>query len=162
MPQVSLHSPVGDISISEHDSHIVAVDWGWGRDQEKTPLLREAVKQLNAYFDGKLMAFDLPLLAQGTAFQKRVWAEMLKIPKGQVRSYGQLAARLDSGAQAVGTACGKNPIPIIIPCHRVVGTGNLGGYSGGDGWATPDDGLATKVALLRLENADIVGKSLFD
>ena len=162
MPQVSLHSPVGDISISEDDSHIVAVDWGWGRDQAKTPLLREAVKQLNAYFDGKLMAFDLPLLAQGTAFQKRVWAEMLKIPMGQVRSYGQMAARLDSGAQAIGTACGKNPIPIIIPCHRVVGTGNLGGYSGGDGWATPDDGLATKVALLRLENADIVATSLFD
>lgn len=162
MPQVSLHSPVGDISISEDGGQIVAVDWGWGRDQEKSPLLKETLKQLNAYFDGKLTDFDLPLAPHGTDFQKRVWREMLKIPAGSVRTYGQLAAKLKSGAQAVGTACGKNPIPIIIPCHRVVGTGNLGGYSGGDGWATPDDGLATKVALLRLENADIVATSLFD
>lgn len=162
MPQVSLHSPVGDITVSEDDGQIVALDWGWGRDQERPPLLREAAKQLNAYFDGTLTAFDLPLSPQGTAFQQRVWAEMLKIPAGKTRTYGQVAAKLKSGAQAVGTACGKNPIPIIIPCHRIVGTGHLGGYSGGDGLATGDDGLATKVALLRLENADIVAKSLFD
>jgi len=144
MPQLSLHSPFGDLSISEDDGAIVALDWGWGRDQTSSPLLKDAVKQLNAYFDGKLTAFDLPLAPFGTAFQKRVWEQMCKIPYGKTRTYGTMATSLKSGARPVGTACGKNPIPIIIPCHRVVGTGTLGGYSGAGG-------LETKVALLRLE-----------
>lgn len=147
MPQISLHSPVGDLSLSEDDGHIVAVDWGWGRDQTSTPLLKEAVKQLNAYFDGKLENFDLPLKPHGTEFQQRVWRAMLKIPYGKVRTYGDLATKLKSGARPVGTACGRNPIPIIIPCHRVLGTQSLGGYSG-------DGGLDTKVKLLTLEGAD--------
>lgn len=150
MAPVSLHSPVGDLSISEDDGRIVAVDWGWGRDQTPTPLLKEAVKQLNAYFDGKLMRFDLPLNPFGSAFQQRVWKRMCKIPYGQTQTYGVVAAALGSSARAVGTACGRNPIPIIIPCHRIVGAALLGGYSGGDG-------ALTKAALLRLENADIVG-----
>ena len=149
MPQISLHAPVGDISISEEEGNIVALDWGWGRDQASTPLLKETVKQLNAYFDGQLMRFDLPLKPFGTAFQQRVWKHMCKIPYGKVHTYGVVAAALASSARAVGTACGRNPSPIIIPCHRIVGAGTLGGYSGGDG-------LGTKVALLRLENADIV------
>lgn len=149
MPQLSFHSPVGDISISEDDGAIVALDWGWGRDQSPTPLLKKALKQLNAYFDGKLTAFELPLRAFGTDFQQRVWRQMLAIPYGSVRTYGALATKLKSGARSVGTACGRNPIPIIIPCHRVVGTQGLGGYSG-------DGGLATKAALLSLENSEIV------
>jgi methylated-DNA-[protein]-cysteine S-methyltransferase len=148
MSQVSLHSPVGDISISQDGEDIVAIDWGWGRDQSPTPLLKEAVKQLNAYFDGKLEAFNLPLKPHGTDFQQRVWRAMCKIPYGKVRTYGALALKLKSGARPVGTACGRNPIPIIIPCHRVLGTQSLGGYSG-------EGGLETKVALLRLEGADI-------
>jgi methylated-DNA-[protein]-cysteine S-methyltransferase len=147
MPQVSLHSPVGDLSISQDGDDIVAIDWGWGRDQESTPLLKEAVKQLNAYFDGKLQNFDLPLRPFGTAFQQKVWRAMTKIPYGKVRTYGELAAKLKSGARPVGTACGRNPIPIIIPCHRVLGTQGLGGYSG-------EGGVDTKVMLLTLENAD--------
>lgn len=148
MPQLSLHSPFGDLSISEDDGAIVALDWGWGRDQTPSPLLKDAVKQLNAYFDGKLTAFDLPLAPFGTAFQKSVWQQMRKIPYGKTRTYGAMAGRLKSEARPVGTACGKNPIPIIIPCHRVVGTATLGGYSGAGG-------LETKVALLRLEGVMI-------
>jgi methylated-DNA-[protein]-cysteine S-methyltransferase len=147
MSQLSLHSPVGDLSISEDDGHIVAVDWGWGRDQTSTPLLKEAVKQLNAYFDGKREDFDLPLKPYGTDFQQRVWRAMLKIPYGKVRTYGDLATKLKSGARPVGTACGRNPIPIIIPCHRVLGTQGLGGYSGAGG-------VDTKARLLTLEGAD--------
>jgi methylated-DNA-[protein]-cysteine S-methyltransferase len=148
MPQLSLHSPVGDLSLSEEDGALVALDWGWGRDQTPTPLLKEAIRQLNAYFDGKLTDFDLPLAPFGTAFQKRVWQQMRKIPYGKTRTYGALAEKLKSGARPVGTACGRNTIPIIIPCHRVVGTSTLGGYSGAGG-------LETKAALLRLEGAEI-------
>jgi len=148
MPQLSLHSPVGDLSLSQDEDAIVALDWGWGRDQTPTPLLKEAVKQLNAYFDGKLTDFDLPLAPFGTAFQKRVWQQMCKIPYGKTRTYGKVAGKLKSGARPVGTACGRNPIPIIIPCHRILGTATLGGYSGAGG-------LETKVALLRLEGVEI-------
>ena len=129
MPQLSLHSPFGDLSISEDDGAIVALDWGWGRDQTPSPLLKDAVKQLNAYFDGKLTAFDLPLAPFGTAFQKSVWQQMRKIPYGKTRTYGAMAGRLKSGARPVGTA-------------------TLGGYSGAGG-------LETKVALLRLEGVMI-------
>jgi len=149
MPQLSLHSPVGDLTISVEDDKIVAVDWGWGRDQTPTPLLREAKKQLEDYFDGKLRKFDLPLAPTGSAFQKNVWKAMCKIPYGNTATYGDLAARLDSSARSVGTACGRNPLPILVPCHRVVAAGNrLGGYSG-------DGGGKTKLTLLRLEGSGI-------
>jgi methylated-DNA-[protein]-cysteine S-methyltransferase len=146
MPQLSMHSPIGDLTVSEDDGAIVALDWGWGRDQSRTPLLRRAVHQLEQYFDGSLTSFDLPLAPHGTPFQRRVWDEMMRIPLGQVRTYGALAARLKSSARSVGTACGKNPIPVIIPCHRVVAAGGLGGYSG-------DGGATTKRALLIHEGA---------
>lgn len=111
-----------------------------------SPLLERARDWLNGFFDGDTDAPDLPLRPDGTNFQKRVWGAMTAIPPGRTRSYGELARELDSAAQAVGNACGANPIPILIPCHRVVGASGLGGYSGGDG-------LSTKTALLRLEGA---------
>ncbi|TAK98226.1 MAG: methylated-DNA--[protein]-cysteine S-methyltransferase [Rhodospirillaceae bacterium] len=149
MPQLSLHTPVGDLTISAEDERIVAVDWGWGRDQAPTKILREAKKQLEAYFDGKLKRFDLPLAPAGTLFQQQVWRAMCDIPYGGTATYGALAARLHSSARSVGTACGRNPLPILIPCHRVVAAGNrLGGYSG-------DGGMKTKTALLRLEGSEI-------
>lgn len=147
MSQLSIHSPVGDLSISQDGDTIVALDWGWGRDQTPTPLLKDAVRQLNAYFDGKLNSFDLPLALFGTDFQRRVWRHMSKIPYGRTLTYGALAAKLKSGARPVGMACGRNPIPIIIPCHRVIAMSGLGGYSGAGG-------LDTKVALLTLEGVD--------
>ena len=99
MPQLSLHSPVGDLSISEDDGKIVALDWGWGRDQESTPLLKEAVKQLNAYFDGKLTKFDRRC-ALKVRPSIRNSCPAVRIPYGKVRTYGEIAERLGTGAPA--------------------------------------------------------------
>ena len=147
MPQLSLLSPVGDLTVSEEDGLLVSLDWGWVRDQAETPLLSRTKNLLNAYFDGKLQEFDLPLNLAGTPHQRKVWQAMTEIPYGMTESYGELARRIGSGAQAVGTACGRNPIAIIVPCHRVLAAhGAIGGYSGGNG-------VATKTALLRLEGS---------
>jgi methylated-DNA-[protein]-cysteine S-methyltransferase len=146
MPQFSLLTNLGDLTISEDDGAIVALDWGRGRDQEETPLLRRARDQLQDYFDGKRLTFDLPLAPHGSDFQNRVWAALCAIPPGETRSYADIARAIGSAPRAVGGANGANPIPIIIPCHRVVAAdGSLGGYSGGDG-------PATKRFLLDLES----------
>jgi methylated-DNA-[protein]-cysteine S-methyltransferase len=144
MPQLSMHTPVGEVTITEEDGAIVAVDWGRGRDQQPTPLLRRACAQLEAYFDGTRTDFDLPLEPKGSKFQHAVWKAMIGIPAGETRTYGEVAAAIGGTARAVGGACGANPIPIIIPCHRIVAASHLGGYSG-------QGGLDTKQALLRLE-----------
>ena len=137
MPQLSLHTPLGEVTISEDGDALVALDWGRGRDQEATPLLREARDQLQEYFDGKRMSFDLPLAPEGSEFQKRVWAALCAIPPGETRSYADIARTIGSAPRAVGGANGANPIPLFIPCHRVIAAdGTLGGYSGGDGPAT--------------------------
>ena len=147
MAQLSLHSPVGDLTLFEEAGQLVSLDWGWVVDQSETTLLLRARDQLHAYFDGALEVFDLQLAPPGTAFQQRVWRALMEIPWGRTRTYGELAAGLRSSARAVGGACGRNPIPIISPCHRVLAAGgSLGGYSG-------DGGLETKAALLRLEGA---------
>ncbi|MFC4271655.1 methylated-DNA--[protein]-cysteine S-methyltransferase [Sneathiella chungangensis] len=158
MALLSLHSPVGDLTVTEEDGKIISLDWGWVPKewQSSTPLLEDAINQLNRYFDGEIGDFDLPLAPPGTEFQKKVWAEMLKIPAGKTKSYGEIAKILGSAAQPVGTACGANPIPIIIPCHRILAAGGkMGGYSG-------DGGLETKKALLRLENALPMDQQLLD
>ena len=144
--QLSLHSPVGDLTLSELDGAIVALDWGWSARQTPCALLENARGWLDGFFDGGAGAAELPMRPAGTSFQRKVWAAMQVIPRGQVRTYGELARDLGSAAQAVGNACGANPIPILIPCHRVVAANGLGGYSGGEG-------LPTKTALLRLEGA---------
>ncbi len=137
MPQLSLHTPLGEVTISEDGGAIVALDWGRGRDQEATPLLREACDQLQDYFDGKRMSFNLPLAPEGSDFQKRVWAALCAIPAGETRSYADIARAIGSAPRAIGGANGANPIPLFIPCHRVIAAdGSLGGYSGGDGPAT--------------------------
>jgi methylated-DNA-[protein]-cysteine S-methyltransferase len=137
MPQLSLLTNLGDLTISEDDGAIVALDWGRGRDQAETPLLRRARDQLQDYFDGKRLTFDLPLAPEGSAFQKRVWAALCAIPSGETRSYADIARAIGSAPRAVGGANGANPIPLFIPCHRVIAAdGSLGGYSGGDGPAT--------------------------
>lgn len=156
MSQLSMHTPVIDITVTEIDGSIVSLDWGWSPFQEKTPLLEEAKRQLDLYFDGELTEFDLPLLPMGTKHQEKVWRAMRDIPYGETRTYGDLAKEIGSAAQAVGTACGRNPLPILIPCHRILAAeGRLGGYSG-------DGGLYTKRALLVLEGALTVeeGKAL--
>jgi methylated-DNA-[protein]-cysteine S-methyltransferase len=145
--QWSLHSPFGDLTLTEEDGAIVSVDWGRGPPdfQKETKLLRRATQQLNDYFDGRRKTFELPLRPAGSAFATSVWHLMQKIPYGETRTYGDLAKALDCSAQAVGTACGANPLPIIIPCHRVTGArGRLVGYSG-------LGGTETKRRLLALE-----------
>jgi methylated-DNA-[protein]-cysteine S-methyltransferase len=144
VPQLSLHTQIGDITVSEDDGHIVALDWGWGRDQSETPLLARARALLHAYFDGNLVDFDLPLAPAGTPYRQRVWAALCRIPAGATRSYLDIAREVGGSPRSVGGANAVNPIPILIPCHRVVATGGLGGYSGGDG-------LITKRLLLDLE-----------
>jgi len=144
LPQRSLHSPVGDLTISEEDGEIVSLDWGWGAVQSDTPTLRTAIRQLNEYFDGEREAFDLKLAAAPTAFAARMRAAMIAIPYGKTRTYGEVASDLGSSAQAIGQSCGANHIPIIVPCHRILAATGLGGYSG-------DGGLEAKTALLRLE-----------
>lgn len=156
MLQLSLHSPVGDLTISSDTGAIVALDWGWASDQGSEPLLIQARDQLYAYFDGTTSPFDLPLRPSGSVFQLRVWSCMCDISHGATMTYGDIAHALKSSPRAVGLACGRNPIPIIIPCHRVVSAGGaLGGYSG-------DGGAATKEALLRLEGVPGFGPDLFD
>lgn len=145
MPQLSLLTPLGALTLSEDDGALVALDWGRGRDQQETPLLRAAADQLQDYFDGRRVQFDLPLAPFGSPFRQRVWAALRAIPPGETRGYGDLARELGTAARAIGGANGANPIPIIIPCHRVVGAGGaLGGYSGGEG-------PQTKRFLLELE-----------
>jgi len=149
MSQLSMHTPVIDLTLTEVEGSIIAVDWGWSpfQEPEPSPLLKEAKRQLDAYFDGDLTDFDLPLNPMGTKHQEKVWQAMRDIPCGETITYGDLAKQIGSAAQAVGTACGRNPIPVLIPCHRILGSaGKLGGYSG-------DGGLHTKCALLVLEGA---------
>jgi methylated-DNA-[protein]-cysteine S-methyltransferase len=136
VPQLSLHTPIGDISVSEEDGAIVSVDWGWSSMQSESALLRRAREQLHAYFDGELATFDVPLAPPGTAYQRRVWQALCTIPYGATRSYRDLAHTAGGSPRSVGQANASNPIPLIIPCHRVVATSHLGGYSGGDGLAT--------------------------
>jgi methylated-DNA-[protein]-cysteine S-methyltransferase len=145
VPHLSMHSPIGDITIFEHDGAIVALDWGWVPEQSPTALLTQAKSQLDAYMFGQCRAFDLPLGPVGTAYQQAVWRALRDIPFGEVRSYQAIARVAGGSARSVGQANGRNPIPIIIPCHRVVAESHIGGYSGGDG-------LPTKVWLLNLEN----------
>ncbi|MBF4763142.1 methylated-DNA--[protein]-cysteine S-methyltransferase [Nocardioides islandensis] len=150
-----MDSPVGDLRIVERDGAISAIEFSPFRDhdgrprgarQDDHPLLVEAVTQLRAYFARELKEFDLPLAPDGSAFQTAVWDQLQKIAYGDTASYGEIAHRLgrsNAASRAVGLANGSNPIPIVIPCHRVIGAnGTLTGYAGG---------LERKQALLELE-----------
>lgn len=151
MSYLAYNSPVGPITLFEEDGVIIAVEWGWPPESEDppAPVLERARDQLDAYFEGALKKFDLPLAPMGTAFQKKVWQAMSRIPFGATRTYGDLATELGTSPRALGGACGRNPIPIIIPCHRILaGNGGLGGYSG-------MDGTETKAFLLRLEGVAV-------
>jgi methylated-DNA-[protein]-cysteine S-methyltransferase len=146
MNSLSISSPVGDLVLDEDGGAIVAIRWSNETTGNGSPLLAEAARQLDAYFAGELSQFDLPLRPAGSAFERSVWDQMQKIRYGETRCYGDLASAIGSAPRAVGGACGKNPIPIVIPCHRVLSKAGLGGYSG-------SGGLKTKQALLALEGA---------
>jgi len=146
MPSLSIPSPIGQLTIDANHDAIVGVRWADDPSGEPTPLLHEAARQMEECFSGKRTEFELPLKARGSAFQQKVWAAMQAIPYGQTRCYADLAEAIDSGPRAIGGACGRNPIPIVVPCHRVLSRGGIGGYSGGEG-------LPTKRLLLSLEGA---------
>jgi methylated-DNA-[protein]-cysteine S-methyltransferase len=150
-----MDSPVGDLRIVERDGAITAIEFSPFRDHDgrprgerddSVPVLAETVRQLRAYFERDLKEFDLPLAPEGTDFQKAVWGKLLEIGYGDTASYGQIAHRLgktNAASRAVGLANGNNPIPIVIPCHRVIGAdGTLTGYAGG---------VERKQTLLELE-----------
>jgi methylated-DNA-[protein]-cysteine S-methyltransferase len=151
MYRIALDSPLGPLEITEDDGAIARVRIGKPGDvdsageTEETPLLLEATAQIKAYFEHWKTPFDLPLVPAATVFQQRMRDFMLAIPAGETRSYGEAARSLESAPRAVGQACGRNPIPIIVPCHRIIAAaGRIGGFSGGKG-------VPTKRLLLTLE-----------
>lgn len=146
--RIAVETRFGRLLVTESGGAVVRVEWNAiAAACGATPLLREAAAQLAAYDRGDLTRFDLPLRLGGSSFQMAVCEAMRTIPFGETRTYGDIAAELGHPAQAVGQACGANPIPVIIPCHRVMGAGGrLTGFSGGQG-------VETKVALLRHEGA---------
>ncbi|TKW60635.1 MAG: methylated-DNA--[protein]-cysteine S-methyltransferase [Blastochloris viridis] len=152
-----MESAVGRLRLVADEAALVAVLWendspqrvrlGAMVEDVTHPVLQKAQQQLQAYFEGKLTVFDVPLGGVGTAFQKEVWAALLTIPYGETRSYAQLAQQIGRPAavRAVGAANGRNPLSIIVPCHRVIGSnGLLTGFAGG---------MAAKAYLLNLENS---------
>lgn len=143
---LTIPSPVGDLTLAEEDGALVSIAWGGARQGNGSPLLAEAARQLDAYFAGARQNFDLPLNPAGSPFEQRVWTAMRRIPYGKTQCYGEFAEAIGSAPRAVGGACGRNPIPIVVPCHRVLAKTGLGGYSG-------DGGLKTKQTLLSLEGA---------
>src|SRR3954452_2455921 len=150
MSYLTLHTPLGELTIFEADGAIIALEFGRAHAPPGLPppsaLLREAAAQLQDYFDGRRTAFDLPLAPQGTPFRRQVWDALRRIPPGETRSYIDIAREIGCRSpRAIGQANGSNPIPVLIPCHRVIAAdGTIGGYSGGDG-------LPTKRWLLALE-----------
>lgn len=152
----SIKTPIGIITVKEKSNKIIELQLNSNLVQplkeneqiKETPLLIETEKQLTEYFNKTRTKFDLPLAPQGTDFMKRVWKELIKIPYGETRTYKQIAQKIgnEKASRAVGMANNKNPIPIIIPCHRVIGANNkLVGYA---------LGLDKKEFLLDLEKSN--------
>lgn len=139
-----MHAPIGDLTIFAENEAIVALEWGWGSAQESSPVLVRAKRALEDYFDNGVLADDLPLNPAGSPYRQKVWAALRQIPAGQTRNYAEIARLAGGSPRSVGGANAANPIPIFIPCHRVLASNGIGGYSGGEG-------LATKRALLKLE-----------
>ncbi|MEQ6201491.1 methylated-DNA--[protein]-cysteine S-methyltransferase [Sulfitobacter sp. HNIBRBA2951] len=146
MKTCTVSTQFGDLVLIQTGDYITKLDWGRAPAEECTHVLEEACRQIAAYDAGDLQVFDLPLRVEGSEFQRAVCAAMSAIPFGDTCTYGDIAKALGVPAQAVGGACGGNPIPVIIPCHRVMGAKGLTGFSGAGG-------VETKVALLRHEGA---------
>ena len=143
-----MDTPIGGLRLHSQAGLLTAIDFDAEPQGERVddPVLDEAEQQLTEYFDGKRTEFDLPLASEGSEFQKKVWAELRRIPYGETATYGDIARRLGYEpviSRAVGTANASNPLPIVVPCHRVIGSdGKLTGYAGG---------VDRKRALLELE-----------
>lgn len=142
---VLCQTPLGPLGADARNGQITHLRWGPGQ-LTSGPLFDRLRDEINAYFNGDLTQFTVPLAVTGTPFQRAFLQALIDIPFGETRTYGDLAAELSVSAQAIGQACGANPVPILIPCHRVLGQGSLGGFSG-------PRGIEDKVTLLRLERA---------
>ena len=145
MIRAGITGPFGPVTLVERDGVLVGLEWRLPEVTGRTALLDEGLAQLAAYFDGRLTRFDLPF-DWGTGLNAAVRHAMAAIPYGETRTYGQIAKAVGAAPQAVGQACGANPLPILIPCHRVTGTDWFGGFSA-------PGGVETKAALLRHEGA---------
>lgn len=147
-----LATPFGAFGIDTDGTLITALTFlppGTPAQAPRSPVAARAARQIETWLRDPATAFDLPLATQGTPFQQRVWAAISAIPRGQVLTYGAMARSLGSAARAVGQACGANPYPLVVPCHRVVSAAGIGGF------ANARDGhlIATKKWLLALEQA---------
>jgi methylated-DNA-[protein]-cysteine S-methyltransferase len=126
-------TPVGILGIRLSGGQLVGIDLAaraTALAHAPDEAARDVLDQLFHYFEDARWQFDLPLEMRGTPFQRRVWQALCRIPSGSTRSYGELAGELDSSARAVGGACRRNPIPIVVPCHRVIAAGGVGGFMG--------------------------------
>ena len=144
-----VETALGPLSVFERDGAIVRLRFGREGGADDSPLLRQAAQQLQDYAAGRRRDFDLPLAPEGGAFETRVWEALAAIPFGATRTYGALAKELKGEARAVGQACGANPIPVIIPCHRVLSAAGSGGFSA-------PGGVDTKYRLLVHEGAALL------
>ncbi len=134
-----MQTPVGTLSVIEINGKVCALNWADGE------MSKNAEKQLDEYFNKQRKVFDFEYELEGTAFQKKVWKALLNIPYGTTKTYKDIAEEVGSHPRAIGGAVGANPVPIFIPCHRVVGSsGKMTGFSGGEG-------IPTKETLLKLE-----------
>lgn len=143
---VLIDSPVGPLGFDAADGAVANLIWGRSGDLDEGALADQLLRELAAYFAGTLTTFTVPLAPRVTAFQHAFSNALCAIPYGETRTYGEMARDLGVSAQAIGQACGANPIAILIPCHRVLAADGLGGYSGAGG-------VEAKVALLKLEGA---------
>lgn len=141
-----IDSPVGPLGADASDRAVTALVWGRAGTLTDGQLSDQLSEEIARYFAGDLTQFTVPLAPRGSAFQQRFYQVLCAIPYGETRTYGDLAKPLGVTPQAIGQACGANPIPILIPCHRVLAADGLGGYSGAGG-------IEAKVTLLRLEGA---------
>lgn len=141
-----LQTPVGPVSVWEENDAVVKVGWSPVTAGEGSSTLDKALEEIEQYFASELQEFTVSLSLQGTDFQKSFLQALVDIPFGETRTYGDISKQLGVSAQAIGQACGANPVPILIPCHRVLGADGLGGYSG-------EGGIETKVRLLKHEGA---------
>ncbi|MCO7225516.1 methylated-DNA--[protein]-cysteine S-methyltransferase [Pleionea sp. CnH1-48] len=126
------NTPIGALGFVVEDDSITKVEFNFeGEVLDKTSALRkETENQIQAYFDGRLNHFDLPYTLAGTEYQQRVWQALTQIPLGSVMTYGALSDQLQSSARAIGGACRRNPVPVIVPCHRIVSASGIGGFAG--------------------------------
>lgn len=141
----SFDTPFGILYCAASSKGLTYLSWQNNGNSAENAHTRQAQQQIQEFFNHNRTTFDIPLDLQGTPFQKQVWAEIAKIPYGKTVSYSDIAQKINSHPRAVGMATGKNPVPILIPCHRVMGkNGTLTGFSGGDG-------IPTKEKLLHFE-----------